>query len=774
MTDFAPSNTPHTGQALGRLLADPAHPDPHPVAPDTTGELLTRMQSSEPGVALQLYDRFADRVHDFVLFITRDSAMAAATTRDVIVMTAHQEPAALADPAALRARLYAMARNETFAVLRTRGRTPADDRVVEVPPLPANPTTADLGGMVWTAMAAFSERDQALVTLHLRHGLSGEALSDAMGLSAGAVDVLLPSTLERVEAQLDALLALATGRVPDAASADLHEVSEEWDGKFSPLVRGRVTQMLEECGGAVPADVPGPMSLLQSIPLVPAPAALRDAVAERLALASRLGAGVARFDADIDDTIPPGAGPDPVGLQADPADAPTIPPGAGPPPVIADREVEPLPVSGAQVGDDLPEGGAAVSSTVPAAGHTANGSAGTAPGDGIPPGTAAATSTPPGATQPGPPPAQAPPAQALHAQAPPAQAPTPDPPATVIGRTDGGSGPGPDGPGGAPGAGVPLDAAADASGITLASAEDRGPTPVGGVAPSIGDDPRRAPARTPLPLAIALGIAVGLVVAAGIFRIVGTDVAPAADAPAVAASLDVLADPTSGVAAPLAGATAGGLDEALDTPTPVQTPGRLSGPGDEVVVEAGETTALQLNNPGGEPLTWRVTDLPSWVRLDRTQGVIEPAATVEITVGYGEALGEGDYAGAVGFAWDGSAPGTLAVPLVGAIEQPPNLQNLQVGSRALGAQGCGEDQTGVAVMVADESPLAQVLVTADGPDPETQTQFALAPDPAQPSRHVGVVGPFQGAGQVVVRIQAVDARGNEAGADGGVLAIAAC
>ncbi|CAN5387625.1 hypothetical protein BH23ACT9_BH23ACT9_05560 [soil metagenome] len=306
-------------------------------APSDTAELLARIHASEPDVGLRLYDRFADRIYDFVLFLTRDSAMAAETTRDVVVMTANQDSQTLPDPAMLRAWLYAQARNETFALLSNRGRTPAEDRVVQLPELPDSPTAADLGALVWTAMGAFSERDQALVTLHLRHGLAGDALADAMGLSGSAVEVLLPTTLERVESQIAALLALATDQVPDGACADLHALHAEWDGMFSPLVRGRVTQMLDEAGGPLGTDAPGPMALLQTIPLVPAPASLREAVSERLEMATRLGAGPVASDPEIDDTLPPGRVD--VVTIASGDDAATIPPGAGPPVVAGAREV---------------------------------------------------------------------------------------------------------------------------------------------------------------------------------------------------------------------------------------------------------------------------------------------------------------------------------------------------------------------------------------------------------------------------------------------------
>ncbi|HUG84420.1 MAG TPA: hypothetical protein VMM13_07635 [Euzebya sp.] len=284
-----------------------------------------------------------------------------------------------------------------------------------------------------------------------------------------------------------------------------------------------------------------------------------------------------------------------------------------------------------------------------------------------------------------------------------------------------------------------------------------------------------AAARTPLPLAVALGVAVGLVIAAALFRLLSGDVAPT-PVSEVVSTVPSPVSPSGGtlpdVATPLSGAAGAAL--APPSPGMSETPGRLSVPGEEVMVTADREAAVRLGNSGGASLTWRVISVPAWVVLNQMEGSVDRGATVEIQVSQGPELAEGDYAGEITVGWEGAEPGVASVRLVGAVERAPVLQNLRVGSRELAGAGCGQDQTEVEVLVADESPVAEVMVTAAGPGPETQTQFALLPDPAQPGRFVGVVGPFDVAGVASVEIDATDVRGNSTAAGGGQLSVAAC
>ncbi|MEE8601917.1 RNA polymerase sigma factor [Euzebya tangerina] len=260
-----------------------------------------------------LFDRYADRVHDLAFTLTRDAARAAEITLEVIVMTASQPERFRVEAASnhpdLLVWLYTQVRAEVFSALGTSARSPADERVISIPLMPGAATGADLAGVTWEAIRAFSERDQALLALSGRHALSGQQLAAVMGLSRAAVDVLLPSTLDRVRTQLTTLLLLCTGQVQGCDA--LSRVLWEWDGTFSPFVRRRAEELSATCP-ELWAGVPGPIELLRTIPPVPAPTALRLAIEERLEVVAAMGEGAGAGSASMpDETLPPRAGATP-------------------------------------------------------------------------------------------------------------------------------------------------------------------------------------------------------------------------------------------------------------------------------------------------------------------------------------------------------------------------------------------------------------------------------------------------------------------------------
>jgi hypothetical protein len=612
--------------------------------------------SAAPPPGLWVHDRYADRLHDLLLFVSRDPGVAAAVTRDAVVMAAAwagPEDPADEDDRRLRARLYAQARTEVSAVLITAGQPPPEERVVPLGALPPDPADADLAAVVYEATAAYGERDLALLALHLRHGLEGPDLAAAMGLSPAAVEVLLPATLDRVDQHLRVLLALVRDRRCCPAVA---EVAEGWDGTFSPLVRRRAAALSEEDCGELSAT-PSPLALLRSIPPTPAPTTLRQVVEERLHLVGALPPGTPAGD---DATVPPGGGPPALRLDDDDA---TVPPGEGPP-VIAAAAVPPRP-----------------------------------------------------AADPGPP-----------------------------------AGPG-------------TDAAPDE------------PAPVATAAGAAPAGPPAAPAhrRVPVLLAAALGIAAALAVAAAVFRLVAEPERGGAGGPVATAA----GGGATGAAAPSTGAVASSAAAAVEG-DPAAAPaggggsGTLTVPPGPVVLAEGVGAPIRLSNPGDGAVGWQVESAPAWARLDRASGRVEPGAAVEVGVRLVEGLAEGDHAGEVVVRWDGRTPGRLVVPLDAAVDRLPRLAELLLGSRSLVGRGCGVDRTEVAVTATDESRLAEVAVLASGPAAGTTTRVVLAPDPATPGRHVGVLGPFDGAGEVVLQVVAADVRGNLAEADGGRLAVTPC
>jgi len=210
----------------------------------------------------------------------------------------------LRDPERLRPWLYAVARSQALRRVRARQRVAPEEEMIDRPDTAAGPERAteqaDLRELVWNAAAGLSERDRALLDLHLRQGLEGAELGEAMGIPAGHAYVLLSRLRDQVERSLGALLVARLGR---RDCPDLAKLLTGWDGRFSPLIRKRVARHVDDCDvcGERRRVVASPLALLAAVPPLPAPAALRDRVLEGLQLTGAHG------------TQPPGQGPGPGG-----------------------------------------------------------------------------------------------------------------------------------------------------------------------------------------------------------------------------------------------------------------------------------------------------------------------------------------------------------------------------------------------------------------------------------------------------------------------------
>jgi Viral BACON domain len=169
--------------------------------------------------------------------------------------------------------------------------------VVNLPDTPAGPERAgeqaDLRELVWNAAAWLSERDRALLDLHLRHGLEGAELGAAMGIPTGHADMLLGRLQDQVERSLGALLV---ARLGGRDCPDLGRLLAGWDGRFSPLIRTGVAGHVDGCEvcGARRRATPSPLALLAAVPPLPAPPALRGRVLGRLQVAGTRGTGPPR------------------------------------------------------------------------------------------------------------------------------------------------------------------------------------------------------------------------------------------------------------------------------------------------------------------------------------------------------------------------------------------------------------------------------------------------------------------------------------------------
>lgn len=253
--------------------------------PPTDRELVAGVRGGDRAAFAAVYDRYGGKLYDFAYATTRHREDAADAVADTFVRFA-ERLGQLRDPDALRPWLYAIARNECLRRLKARGRLAYDgeERLAEVIDPAATPADeaeqVALRELVWAAAAGLADRDRAMLDLHLRQGLDGAELGQAMGVSAATAYVQLNRLRAQVERSLGALLIARTGR---GDCAELDALLGDWDGTLTPLIRKRVARHVETCEtcSGRKSRMVSPWALLATVPVVLAPAGLRDLVLEQ-------------------------------------------------------------------------------------------------------------------------------------------------------------------------------------------------------------------------------------------------------------------------------------------------------------------------------------------------------------------------------------------------------------------------------------------------------------------------------------------------------------
>ena len=243
--------------------------------------LVAAVRSGDPNGWAAIYDTYADRLHDFCWSVLRDRDEAADALHDAFI-TAVERIDQLRDPDRLRPWLYAICRTTCLQKARRRSRLVPTEDVAEMTPVAFDDVTggaegAELRTLVWDAAGGLPADDRAVLDLHLRHGLDGAALGEALGTTAHAATVKLGRVRDLVERSLGALLVSRTGR---RDCAELDALLGDWDGALTPLLRKRVARHIETCAicGERKRSMVSPLALLAAVPILPAPSELRDHV----------------------------------------------------------------------------------------------------------------------------------------------------------------------------------------------------------------------------------------------------------------------------------------------------------------------------------------------------------------------------------------------------------------------------------------------------------------------------------------------------------------
>ena len=202
----------------------------------TDADLARAAAAGDRAAFAGIYDRYADRLHDFCVGMLRDRDGAADCVQDTFCIAATRLQQ-LQQPDKLRPWLYAIARNEALRRIRERRReTPSDELPDAVSHEPGPDTLAartELADLIAEAAGGLSDRDRAVLELVYRHGLDGPDLAEALGVSPTNATKMAYRLRETVERSLGALLVSRRARNTGGGCPELASILEGWDGPVS-------------------------------------------------------------------------------------------------------------------------------------------------------------------------------------------------------------------------------------------------------------------------------------------------------------------------------------------------------------------------------------------------------------------------------------------------------------------------------------------------------------------------------------------------------------
>jgi RNA polymerase sigma factor (sigma-70 family) len=254
-------------------------------------ELAVATAAGDRNAFAEIYDRYADKLHDFCIGMLRDRDSAADCVQDAFCIVS-TSLGGLREPEKLRPWLYSIVRNEAHKRLRELKRERPSDEMPDVVSHDAGPDTMaqrlELANLISEAAGGLSDRDQAVLELAYRQGLDGPELAMALGVTQTNANTMVGRLRETIERSLGALLVARRIQSNPASCPELASVLHGWDGKFNILMRKRIARHIESCNACedLRSRAVNPAALLGAPVFIPAPAWLKNSVMRDFELTS--------------------------------------------------------------------------------------------------------------------------------------------------------------------------------------------------------------------------------------------------------------------------------------------------------------------------------------------------------------------------------------------------------------------------------------------------------------------------------------------------------
>ncbi len=210
-------------------------------------ELVQLALGGDQSALAEIYDRYADHIYSFCRSRLRNDADAADAMQDTFIR-ASTRLSQLRDPSKLRSWLFAIARNQIIVSGRAAAKAVGGDGMETLAStnseVDADLLRVEASEQLWAASGGLAVRDREVLELHVRHGLVGADLSDALGVADGHGRVLLSRAKDRIAVALGSLLVARMGR---EECDELDRLLSSWDGRFTTDVRSTVSKHVKKC-----------------------------------------------------------------------------------------------------------------------------------------------------------------------------------------------------------------------------------------------------------------------------------------------------------------------------------------------------------------------------------------------------------------------------------------------------------------------------------------------------------------------------------------------
>ncbi len=221
------------------------------------GADVRRALAGDQSAFAALYDRYFNRVYDFLARMLRNPSDAADVTQETFIQ-AMTALAGLKKPEGFKSWLFTIARNQALNRLERGKRVLAmpttitddgeeltldfvdEDRAAD-PSLPV--LDRELASLVWEAAQGLDEKSYAILDLHVRQGLDSGELAEALGVTKGNAYTMLSRVKDRFEESLAVLIVSRRGR----QECDILQGIVATVTRFTAEVREQVGKHIKAC-----------------------------------------------------------------------------------------------------------------------------------------------------------------------------------------------------------------------------------------------------------------------------------------------------------------------------------------------------------------------------------------------------------------------------------------------------------------------------------------------------------------------------------------------